>query len=315
MNLLSNKTAKKIKAKGAEAIAAISGSSLSSSNNLPMLSSIAERFAILLPIAARKSSLPNVETADHTVTTVRYGEALDALPASCINAVATASELGGQMLIALEGGLARVMIHSMLGGRAHTVENDRKGFTHIDRKIAAKLLERMLDAFAEAFSSVLKITPKIETVDVQAQFATVLPRVVPTTVIRLKLSCEGIEGALIIIIPRSALDPIRESLATVVVDNNTAEGHWLSDIKSGTSEVPLKIDAVLGQLEVPLSDILCWQVGTKLELPPTGASTTQLMSADAVLANGRTGKHKGRMAVLISEVKNSNIGLGGEGAE
>lgn len=302
MNSLSS-SKKKIKARGADAIAAISGSSLSSANNLPMLSSIAEKYAILLPIAARKASLPSIETEEHTVHTVRYGEAIDALPPYCINAVATAPELGGQMLVALEGTIARVMIHSWLGGRSNTVELDKKGFTHIDRRISARLMEKMLDAFAEAFSSILKITPRIDNVDVQAQFATVLPRVVPTTVIRVKIICEGAAGTLSIIIPRSALDPVRERLSTVVMDNNTAEGHWLQDIKKGATSVPLKINAVLGTLEMTLQDLLKLKVGSKLELPPTGVNSTVLVSGNAVLATGRTGKSSGRMGVQVHDIK------------
>jgi uncharacterized protein YjgD (DUF1641 family) len=50
----SNKTIKAIKARGAAALASISGSALSSANNMPMLSSISERLSILLPLNARQ---------------------------------------------------------------------------------------------------------------------------------------------------------------------------------------------------------------------------------------------------------------------
>lgn len=305
MNSSSN-SQRAVTARGADAVAAISGSRLSSSENLPMLSVIAERYALLLPIAARQGSLPPIETTNHSVHTVRYGDAVDALPKSSIAAVINVSELGSQVLIALEGRVARVLLHSMLGGKPETVELERKSFTHIDRRIAVKLMDRLLSALAEAFAPFAKITPKVDNVDVQVQFATVLPRVASATTIKVGMVCESVTGELTVIIPRSALDPIRETLSHAVIEGDTVGGHWFSDLKKGASALPLTVSAVLGTLEFPLSAVLGWRVGTNFELPPMTECSVSLVSGETTIAVGRSGKVNSRMGVLVSEVVTSD---------
>lgn len=301
MNSSSNRE-KIVTARGAEAVAAISGSGLSSSQNLPMLGAIAERYALLLPITARQGALPPIESVSHAVQTLRYGDAIDALPSFCIAAVVNVPELASQILVALEGSVARVFLHSMLGGKPSAVEFDRKTFTHIDRRIAMKLMERLLSAFGEAFAPYVKITPKVESVDAQVQFTTVLPRVASATSIKIGIDCEDTKGELTVVIPRAALDPIRESLSHAAIDNEGVGSHWVSDLKKWTSSVPLNLSAVLGTLEVPLSGVMDWKVGDILTLPPMSSGSVELVSDGVVVAKGRSGKTQNRMGVLVSEV-------------
>jgi len=302
----SNKTIKPIKARGAAALASISGSALSSANNMPMLSSISERLSILLPLNARQGTLPPLTVSEHGVQTIRYSEAVASLPSYCVTGVASVPEMRSSIFIAMDGALTKRIIHYMLGGRSENAVNEKSPFTPIDRGIAKSVMERMLMAVAEAFTSVLKITPKIESTDIRPSFATVLSSVTPVTVLKQEVVCDGVEGQVTVIIPRSALDPIRESLSTLAVEVVDSEEHWMNDLRQSASETPMSVDAVIGSLEMPLAAILDWKRGTQLILPPIGHQTTKLVSNERVLAKGRVGRFNGRMGVLINEVQEKN---------
>lgn len=306
MSSSSNKTAKPIKARGAAALASISGSALSSANNMPMLSSISERLSILLPLNARQGTLPPLTVNEHGVQTIRYSDAVASLPSYCVTGVASVPEMRSSIFIAMDGALTKRVIHYMLGGRSENAVNEKSPFTPIDRGIAKSVMERMLMAVAEAFTSVLKITPRIESTDIRPSFATVLSSVTPVTVLKQEVVCDGVEGQVTVIIPRSALDPIRESLSTMAVEVMDSEEHWMNDLRQSASETPMAVDAVIGSLEMPLSAILDWKRGTQLILPPIGHQTTKLVSNERVLAKGRVGRFNGRMGVLINEVQEKN---------
>lgn len=292
--------ARKIVAKGQEAIASMSGSALSSSESLPALGVIAERFAMLLPVAARQSSLPLMTADEHSVRTMRYGAAVDELARPSVSAVASAPEFGGQFLIALDGNLARVLLHSMMGGRPSTADTSWKSFTHIDRRISARFLDKLLGALGEAFSPFVKVTPKVETVDAQAPAAAVLPRVTPATVITVSVHVEREAGNVTIVIPRSSLDPVRHALEQAGSGDGGAESGWLAGVRDTASGLPLAVDAVLGGAQVPLREILGWKPGTRIVLPPAGPSSTRLVCSGTTVARGRAGQSAGRRAVLVS---------------
>lgn len=303
--MISSSNEKPIRARGAEALASISGSALSSANNMPMLSSISERLSILLPLTARQGALPALSVEEHGVQTVRYNEAVASLPNYCVTAVASVAEMRSSIFIAVDGMLTKRVVHYMLGGRADTATTEKKPFTTIERSIARSVLDRMLIAVGEAFASVLKITPKIESIDVQPRFATVMSSVTPVTIMRQRVICDDIEGEVIVIIPRAALDPIRERLSTlsVSVEVNESEEHWMEGLRESASETPMVVKAVIGTLEVPLSTVLRWGKGTKIVLPPIGQNTTQIVSNDKTLARGRVGTFNGRMGVLVNEIQ------------
>lgn len=293
---------RKVVARGAEVVISMAGSALSSSDSLPMLGMIAERYALLLPAAARFYSLPALTAGAHAVHTERYGSAVDALAHPSVSAVVNVPELGSQILVSLDGGIARIMLHSMLGGRASMAETGRKEFTHIDRMISSRLMERLVAPLTEAFGMFAKITAKVESVEVQPQFTAVLPRMAPATVIRITLECEGVPGTLSVVVPRAALDPIRDVLSQATAGGVFGEGGWLSGAKERTATLPLDIHAVIGSMEVPLGEVVGWRAGTRLELPPSGPTTTRLVSGEVTVAAGRAGQVRGRRGVLVSEV-------------
>lgn len=306
MSSSSNKTIKVIKARGAAALASISGSALSSANNMPMLSSISERLSILLPLNARQGTLPPLTVNDHGVQTVRYSDALASLPSYCVTGVASVPEMRSSIFIAMDGELTKRIIHYMLGGRSENTVTENIPFTPIDRGIAKSIMERMLLALAEAFSSVLKITPKIESTDIRPSFATVLSSVTPVTVLRQQVVCDGVEGQVTIVIPRSALDPIREMLSTLAVEVVDSEEHWMHGLRQSASETPMSVNAVIGSLDLPIAKVLEWSRGTQLVLPPIGHQTTKIVSNERVLAKGRVGRFNGRMGVLVNEVQDNS---------
>lgn len=299
---------RKVVARGAEVVIAMAGSALSSSDSLPMLGLIAERFALLLPAAARYSSLPALTADGHSVHTERYGTAVDSLVNSSVCAVVNVPELSSQILVSLDNNVARLLLHSMLGGRSSTAELQRKDFTRIDRLICARLMERLVAPLVEAFGMFVKITAKVDTVEVQPQFAAVLPRMAPATVMKIPLQCEGVSGDLSVVVPRAALDPIKDVLSQATSGSLFGEGGWLSGAKERASTIPVEVRAVIGSVEVPLGEVLEWRKGMRIELPPPGPASTRLVSGDVTVAYGRAGQLQGRRGVLVAEIGDTGTG-------
>jgi len=292
--------ARNIVARGQEAVAAMSGSALSSSEGIPALANVAERFAMLLPVAARQSSLPVMVASDHSVRTMRYGAAVDELPRTSVSAVAVAPELGAPFLIALDGNLARLLLHSMMGGRPATADTSWKSFTHIDRRISARFMDKLLGALAEAFAPYAKVSPKVETVDAQAPAAAVLPRVSPATVITVSVRAERETGRITVVIPRSALDSVRNALDQAGSGEGAAETGWVSGVRETASGLPLSVEAVLGSTEAPLREVLEWKPGTMIVLQPPGEAGASLVCSGTTVARGKTWQASGRRALLVS---------------
>ena len=106
--------------------------------------------------------------------------------------------------------------------------------------------------------------------------------------------------------PRSSmstrsLEPIRELLLQMFMGEKFGrDSIWETHLTAELWQTEVPIGAVLDEVEAKLSDVLNWQVGTKLELTAHPTSEVDLRCGDVVMFQGHMGQRIGKIAVQIS---------------
>jgi len=109
-------------------------------------------------------------------------------------------------------------------------------------------------------------------------------------------------GQMFLIIPHSALNPLRQKLTHVVVgDARASDPNWREKMEAEVQRTDVKLDAVLEEREMTLADVAKFQVGQVIELDSTPRSLARLESNNQVLFWCKIGQMDGFYAMQVAD--------------
>jgi len=160
----------------------------------------------------------------------------------------------------------------------------------------------ILKAMSEAFDTVAHITFLIERIELQRQFALIMPAASLCVAVKSDLELEGTRGSVYMIFPHAALEPIREQLTHVAMGEPAGRRDpWTQAVQGAVKDVPLCIHAVFQETTQTLGQIVDWKVGDFIPLPPLRDKKVALKCGQTVVARGVAGKNDRVLAVQIDE--------------
>jgi flagellar motor switch protein FliM len=164
-----------------------------------------------------------------------------------------------------------------------------RSFSNIELRLVQVLFERFAKALQSAFAAISEVTFRLERVET-AMASLAIGRSGNMSIcanIMLQALFRG--GQMLLIIPRSALNPLRQKLAHVVVsDGRAADPNWREQM-------------VLEQRTLPLGDVAKFHVGQVLELDATPRTLARLESNNQILFWCQIGQLDGYYAMQVAD--------------
>lgn len=109
-------------------------------------------------------------------------------------------------------------------------------------------------------------------------------------------------GQMFIIIPHSALNPLRQKLAHVLVgDGRAADPNWREQMESEVRRTEVTLSAVLEERMITFADVARFHVGQVLELEATPRTLAKLESNNQVLFWCQIGQLDGYYALQVAD--------------
>jgi flagellar motor switch protein FliM len=103
-----------------------------------------------------------------------------------------------------------------------------------------------------------------------------------------------------IIIPQSVLNPMRQSLARILVGETSArDSKWTKQIASEVQKTPVTLKAILEERHLTLGEIVDLKVGQVLELRATPRSRAKLVGNDRDLFWCEVGQADGNILLRV----------------
>lgn len=253
-----------------------------------------------LPVYLRKNIQVNVASSE----TVTFSEFTNALSNPVILGIVDFQPLSGDIIVEFSPNLGFAMIDRMLGGQGVPLEKNRD-FSEIEMSILEKLMVICIQLMREPWRNVVDISPVLERIETNAQFAQVIAPSDMIAIITMNVRIGDVEGFMNICLPYFTLEDIMDKLNTK---------YWFSTMqKEGSEEyeeyiealikrIDVPVKAVLGKSQVSVNDFIHLQVGDIIRLDADVGSDMEVYVGNIKKFAALPGSSKDKYAVRVTSI-------------
>lgn len=229
-----------------------------SKDQIRSLTRIHENFARLLTTHLSAQLRTYVQISVASVDQIPYEEFIRSIPNMTFLNIIEVPPLAGRVLFELNPKVAYAMLDRRLGGTGSSV-NKVDTLTEIETKLITDLVEKSLDSFEEAWSSVAKMKPQLSDFEVNPQFLQMVSPNETVVVVSLTTQIGDVKGMINICLPHVVLEPIVSKLSMHYWMQSTKKEPTSEEtelLKKRVYSAELPIVAELGQAKITIEDFL-----------------------------------------------------------
>ena len=272
---------------------------------MPILEIIYERFIRLFRVSLsnslRKISSMSMISSD----ILKFGEFINTLPIPSCMCILRFNELRGPALLVFESKLAYAIIDSYFGGTDRPFANmEGKEFTQIELSFMKKVMDMAISDLEEAWAPVHRVEAQFLRTEINPQFVGVVPPsdvVVATT---LEIEFESALGTMMIVIPYSTLEPIKQKLSSnFQTDNEMVDSIWIQAMNTHIQDIAANMVVKLGETEMTIGALLNLEIDDVIMLGQESSGEVNMEVEGIEKMKGIIGVYKGNRAIQITDIK------------
>ncbi len=285
-------------------VMALINSAMVNYERLPMLDIVFDRLVRLMSTSLRNLTSDNVEVSLDQVSTVRFGDYMNSIPLPAMLSVFKAEEWDNNGLLVTDSALIYSVVDVLLGGRKGTpaIRVEGRPYTTIETKLVERMVGVALSDLSSAFDPLSPVSFALDRMETNPRFATITQSGNACVLARLRVDMGDRGGRIEILIPYATLEPIRELLLQMFMGEKFGrDSIWENHLTQELYKTEVQLQAVLGEVTVPLNDILNWKIGTKVMLNTNPSDELELRCGQFPMFRGPSGQKQGRIAVRIEK--------------
>lgn len=239
-----------------------------------------------------------------TVDQFAYSEFSNALTNPAFLSIIDFNPLSGQVLIDISTNIIYTIIDRLLGGDG-TDKQEIRTFTEIELSLLKSMMQKVIVNLTEAWENVVHLKPVLEKIEVNPQFAQIVPPNETIALVTMSIEIGELEGMMNVCIPYILLEPVLDKLNTKFWFSTSTKKHSKEEkriIKDRILDTSIPVIAELGSTNIPVRDILNLHPGDVIKLGYGEKDSVALKVGSNVKFIGEIGVMNKRMAVKIVEV-------------
>jgi len=285
-------------------VMALINSAMVNYERLPMLDIVFDRLVRLMSTSLRNLTSDNVEVSLDQVSTVRFGDYMNSIPLPAMLSVFKAEEWDDNGLLVTDSALIYSIVDVLLGGRKGTpaIRVEGRPYTTIESKLVEKMVHVSLGDLSSAFDPLSPVSFNLDRMETNPRFATITQSGNACVLARLRVDMGDRGGRIEILIPYATLEPIRELLLQMFMGEKFGrDSIWETHLTHELYKTDVQIQAILGELTVPLGEMLNWEVGSQVLFNTRTEDELELRCGDFPMYKGPVGQKQGNIAVRIEK--------------
>ncbi len=197
------------------------------------------------------------------ITLIKFSDFILKIPLPSAIAILNINPLKGSSFLVVDPKLIFVIVSSIFGGSPKPYKVEGKEFTRVEMRIIKRVVEVLVKSFEEAWNIVIEGNIEIMGIEVNPKFLTVASPRERFIVSRITIDIEGFEGFVYMAIPERGIEPFKEKLRNVSeIDIVSVKENLIDNMKN----VPVKLEASLGETVITIQDLLNLEEGHVLKL-------------------------------------------------
>ena len=273
-------------------------------DRLPMLHVIFDRVATHCADGLRHLSASPSYFSVSNIESGRIGDILEFYESNAVAAMFHAVEWDTRILVGFDRDFVFTMVEVLFGsdGSEPPVDEERN-FSNIEMRVAQTLFDEAGKALQAAFSQVAPTTFKLERIETRMDFAIIGRRNNLSVVSKLLIQALGRGGEMFVIIPQSALSPMRQALAHVLSgDGSGVDPRWTRQMREEVQRTRVDLRAILEERLITLGEVAEFKVGQVLDLQATPRSQVRLECNGQALFACQLGQSGGSYTLRVEDV-------------
>lgn len=240
-----------------------------------------------------------------TVDQYAYSEFSNAISNPAFLSIVDFEPLNGQIIFDISSNIAFTVIDRLLGGSGDKSVEIR-AFTEIEFTLLRKMIQRIIELISQAWDNVIILTPTLDKIEVNSQFAQIISPNETIALITMNLSIGNIEGLFNICIPHIVIEPILERLSTKLWFSTTKKEATETDkelLQKRIKNTYVNLSANLSSTKITVGDLLNLQIGDVIMLDDMIESEVCINVGTQLKFYGKPGANKNKVAVQITRVQ------------
>lgn len=273
-------------------------------DRLPMLHVIFDRVTTHVADSMRHLAASQCYYSLSHIESGRIGDVLEEYEGNAVVGVFNAPGWDSHVLVGFDRDFVFTMVEALFGsdGSEPPIDDERP-FTNIEMRICQTLFELVGKAMKESFSLVSDTSFRFERLETRLDFAVMGRRNNQSVVAKFLLQAINRGGEMFLMIPQSALTPMRQTLARAFTgDSSVRDPAWVKQIGTEIQKTQVTLNAILESREISLDEISQLQVGQVLQLSATPRSRIKLVSSSEQLFWCELGQAEGSYQLRIDDL-------------
>ncbi|MGF7057158.1 flagellar motor switch protein FliM [Brassicibacter mesophilus] len=240
-----------------------------------------------------------------TVDQYAYSEFSNAISNPAFLSIVNFEPLSGQVIVDISTNIAFIIIDRLLGGNGENA-NEIRSFTEIELTLLNKMMKKVIGLMTQAWDNVIILTPSLEKIETNSQFAQIVSPSETIALITLNISIGNIEGMINICIPHIVIEPILNQLSTKLWFSTTKKDVSNNDkeiIEKRIKNAYVVLGAVLSSTEITVKELVDLQVGDVIKLNNKLDDEVRMNVGSSLKFYGVPGSNKNKVAVKITRVQ------------
>ena len=275
---------------------------------MPTLEMTNEKFARMFRTTL--SAMLRKVTSVSSISTdmIKFGEFLRTIPVPTSLHLFKLDPLRGSGLIIVESKIIFMLVDIIFGGSGkNTFKIEGREFTPIETSIIKKVVLAALSDMEKAWQSLINFNISYSRSEINPQFVQLVTPTDVVVVSNFEIEVEYSSGIISLVIPYSALEPLRERLQTgYQSEQMEADKTWIKRFKSELHSSKVDLTARLGSAEIDAGEIISLKKGDVITLDQYATDPVNIYVEGVLKFLGKPVIYKGNQAIQISNIITSD---------
>lgn len=271
---------------------------------LPMLEVVFDRLVRLLSTSLRNFTGENIEVTLESTTSIRFGDYMNSIPLPAMLNIFKARQWDDFGIVTIDSALIYSVVDVLLGGRKGNalMRIEGRPYTTIERRLLQRMIEVILEDFTQSFAPLCDVNFDFDRMETNPAFAGIARPANAVVVARIRIDMDERGGKIEFLMPYSTVEPIRDLLLqTFMGEKFGQDSIWENHLENQLWSTDFTMEATLGDVSLPLSDVLNLEVGSQILLNATPDSKAFLKCGEKVLFAGYLGRKGQNIAIKVED--------------
>ncbi|MBI4276844.1 MAG: flagellar motor switch protein FliM [Armatimonadetes bacterium] len=255
-------------------------------------------FARLVGMALSVHLRFSVEVTVRSVEQLPYEDFIKSLAQPTVMVVLEMPPLSGKAMLQIEGPLAILIVDRLLGGTGRLTQGVRP-LSEVDRVLIERVVEKMLPGLAEAWRSIVELTPNRVGMETNPQFAQIAAPGDIVLLVALDVQTPQDTSTVHVCLPYLLLQPVLNRLSATTLFRTAVHSSNEEALCMALEDITVEMHVQMGRVQVSLGDLLGLMPNDVLKLDRSTDAPVDILVGREPIFRGRPGQIRRKLAVEI----------------